>query len=185
VLAFVRSDSQQTVICLANTSSDAHGSITLAGSAASLEPGDHALINLLEPGDTLSVTVTPEYEITGLSLDGHDVAIYELVIGAGVDPGDDDPPATGLRLEQSFPNPFTPSTTIRYSLPSESRVRLSVYDVAGREVAVIQDETRAAGRNEVPWNGTDGEGRPLSAGVYFVRLDAAGETRVSKLAIVR
>jgi hypothetical protein len=185
VLAFTRRDSLQNVLCMANTSHYAYGDLTLVGSATSLEPGDHTLINLLEPGDTLDITVTPAHEITGLSLGEYEVGIYQIVTGAGADPGDDDSPATGLRLEQSFPNPFTPSTTIRYSLPSPSHVRLSVYDVAGREVAVIQDGPRDAGRNEVPWDGANDDGSLLAAGVYFLRLDAAGESRTSKLAIVR
>jgi alpha-amylase len=185
VLAFLRSHELQTVLCMANTGANAVGNVTLTGSAGSLEPGDYTLLNLLDPGDTLNITVSPAHEITGLSLAGHEVAIYQLVGGAGVDPGDDDPPATGLRLGQSYPNPFSPSTTIRYSLPARSHVRLGVYDVAGREVAVIQDGVQTAGAHEVRWDGAGRAGSPLSAGVYFVRLDAAGETRTSKAMLMR
>ena len=179
VLAFVRRHEQQAVLCMANTASNALGGITLIGSALSLEPGDHTLINLLAPGDTLDVTVSPAYEITGLSMTGHEVAVYEFEDSTDVGPGD--LPATGLRLERNYPNPFNPSTTIRYSLPARSRVRLSVYDVAGREVAVIEDGVRAAGPHVVQWDGTDHKGLPPSTGVYFVRLDAGGETRMSKV----
>ncbi len=184
-LAFVRNHEGQTVLCMANTSSDALGSITLTGSAGSLVPGEYTLINLLDAGDTFDITVSPAYEITGLSLAGHEVAIYMFAVANGVDPGDDDLPDTSLQLGQSYPNPFSPSTTIRYSLPARSHVRLGIYDVAGREVSVIQDGVQPVGPHEVRWDGADRKGLPLSAGVYFVRLDAGGETRTSKIMLVR
>ncbi len=183
VLAFVRTHEQQTVLCLANTSANALGGITLTGSAGSLEPGEHRLVNLLDPGDTLDITVSPTYQITGLSLAGREVAVYEFADSTGTGP--EDPPATGLLLEQSYPNPFSPTTTIRYSLPAQSHVRLGVYDVAGREVAVLQDGVRAAGAHEVRWDSAGRDGLSLGAGVYFVRLDAGGETRTSKTMIMR
>lgn len=185
VLAFLRRHELQTVLCMANTSHNAIGSITLTGSAGSLEPGDHSLINLLDPGEAFNITVSPAYQITGLSLAGHEAAVYELAGAAGVDPGDGAQPEAGLRLGQSYPNPFSPSTTIRYSLPARSHVRLGVYDVAGREVAVIQDGVQTAGSHEARWDGAGRDGMPLGAGVYFVRLDAGGETRTSKTMLVK
>jgi alpha-amylase len=185
VMAFVRKHDAQTVLCMVNTAPNTRNNITLTGSAESLEPGEHSLVNLLDPSDTLDVTVSPLHEITGLSLAGHEVAVYEFGDSTGVDQEDDDQHGLGPRLEQSYPNPFSPSTTIRYSLPRESRVRLGVYDVAGREVAVIQDEVRPEGPHEVPWNGVGSDGSRLSAGVYFVRLDAAGATRTTKMMLVK
>ena len=112
------------------------------------------------------------------------MAIYEFAGASGVDP-DDDLPETGLLLKRSYPNPFGPSTTISYSLPTQSHVRLGVYNVAGREVAVIQDGVREAGPHEASWDGADGNGLQLGAGVYFVRLDAEGESRTSKMLLMR
>jgi len=185
VLAFLRREEPQTVLCLANTSPDTQGAFTLTGTADNLAPGDHTLVNLLDPGDTLEVTITPAYEITGLSLAGHQVAIYEFDSGTGVDPGDGGPPDIGLRLEQNYPNPFNPSTTIRYALPTRSHVRIGVYDVVGREVAVLRDGVQAEGQQEVRWDGADDKGQPLGAGVYFVRLDTERETRFAKMMMVK
>jgi len=181
VLAFVRACEQETVLCVVNAGPSSLNGVTLTGSAASLEPGDHTLVNLLDPGDTLSVTVTPEHEIEGLALDGHEVAVYRLDGSTGTDPGND----VGLRLEQSFPNPFTLPTTIRYTLPAQSHAHLAVYDVAGREVAVLEDGPRSAGPHEVVWDGTGSSDRPVAAGLYFVRLDAGGRTRTAKAMLVR
>ncbi len=184
VLAFVRSDEQQTVLCMVNTSSNAVNDLSLTGSAQSLVPGDHTLINLLDPGDTLNVTVSAEYEIDGIHLSGNQVAVYEFADTTGTDQGDDES-GSSLMLEQSYPNPFTPSTTIRYTLPSRTRVRLAIYDVAGRQVTILADETQAGGPHEMRWSGVDRDGMPLSAGTYFVRLEAGGETRTSKMILLK
>ncbi len=185
VLAFQRQHEQQTVLCLANTANFALSGVTVTGSAAGLTPGDHALVNLLDATDTPTVTVTAAYEINGLDLAAHEVAIYEFVNTSGVEPGDGGPPRAGLQLQQNHPNPFNPSTTIRYVLPEHAHVKLSVYDVAGRELAVIRDGAQEAGSHVESWDGRDRTGRPLGTGVYFVRLVAAGETRVSKMLLMK
>ncbi len=74
-------------------------------------------------------------------------------------------------LDPNFPNPFNPTTTIPFSLPKAMRVRLSVHDALGREVAVLVDGKRAAGRHAVSW---DAAGHPT--GPYFLRLEAGGNT---------
>jgi len=70
-------------------------------------------------------------------------------------------------LRQNFPNPFNPGTTIQYELPEASHVRLSVYDVLGREVSVLVNERMEAGRHTAR---LDGAG--LSSGVYLYRVQA-------------
>lgn len=183
VMAFVRRDSQQTVMSLANTSDLPLGSFSVTGSAQSLTPGDFTLVNLLDPADTRSVTVTPTYEILGLNLDALDVRVYEF---KGVSPvGPDQVPKTGLLLEQNHPNPFNPSTTIRYTLPARAHVRVGIYDVAGREIALLKDEVQDMGEQEVRWNGEGHRGQPMGAGTYFVRLESGQETRLAKMMLVK
>jgi alpha-amylase len=184
VMAFIRECDEQAVLSLINTSPASIGGITLTGNAASLEPGEHVLINLLQDGDTLDVTVTPDYEIVGLDLDGREVAVYGFAGGSGVDPGAE-PGRTGLRLEGGYPNPFARSTMIRYSLPERAHVRLGIYDVTGREVAMLRDAEQGRGLHDVRWDASDRTGRDLAAGVYLVYLDAGGETRTSKLMLMR
>ncbi|MGB6122477.1 MAG: T9SS type A sorting domain-containing protein, partial [Bacteroidota bacterium] len=70
-----------------------------------------------------------------------------------------------VRLFQNYPNPFNPSTTIRFHLPQTSRASLRVFDLLGREVALLVDEQRQAGSHEVFFDGTG-----LASGVYFYRL---------------
>jgi hypothetical protein len=72
---------------------------------------------------------------------------------------------TGIELLQNYPNPFNPSTTIRYALPGSAQVTLKVFDVLGREVALLADGVRTAGQHEVQF--TAGH---LSSGVYVYQL---------------
>jgi hypothetical protein len=85
-----------------------------------------------------------------------------------------------FRLEQNYPNPFNPSTTIKYDLPKLSDVRLSVYDVLGREVSVLVNEKRDAGVHEVT---LDGSG--LASGVYLYRLQAGDIVSTKKMLVLK
>jgi hypothetical protein len=87
---------------------------------------------------------------------------------------------TQLALAQNYPNPFNPSTTIRYELPAASEVRLSVFDMLGREVSVLVNERREAGVHEVRFDASG-----LSSGVYLYKLQAGDAVQTRKLAFVR
>jgi hypothetical protein len=83
-------------------------------------------------------------------------------------------------LSQNYPNPFNPSTVIRFGLPEAADVRLEVYDLAGRRVAVLTDGSRAAGWHTVSFNGSG-----LSSGVYVYRLRAGDFVQSRKLVLVK
>jgi len=89
-------------------------------------------------------------------------------------------------LTQNFPNPFNPQTTIAFDMPSQTAVRLAVYDVSGRLVNVLLDNDIAAqGRNEVLWRGRDSGGRIVPAGVYFYRLEAGSFSETKRMVLVK
>jgi hypothetical protein len=98
---------------------------------------------------------------------------------------DSAPPATGQWLERAVPNPFTTSTEISYSLPHRGDVRVGVFDVQGRQVAKLAQGPQSAGQHEIGWDGTNASGKPLPAGVYFVRLEFAGRVEARKIVIAR
>lgn len=79
---------------------------------------------------------------------------------------------TTFGLDQNFPNPFNPSTTVRFQLPAASRVTLKVFDVLGREVATLVQADLPAGFHQSTWNGTDGAGRLSSSGMYLLVMQA-------------
>ncbi len=185
VLAFLRSEGSQTLLCLINLSPSAQNGVIVTGTTNSLTPGSQSIIDLLDPTDNPMVFITPSYQITDFDLGSFEVRVYEFENTSGVDPGRNDLPEMGLRLKPNVPNPFNPSTTISYFLPNRSHVRLGVYDLAGREVAMVLDEVQLAGNQDVRWDGVDRNGRPLGSGVYVMRLDAGGETKLSKMLLLK
>jgi len=83
-------------------------------------------------------------------------------------------------LYQNYPNPFNPSTTIKYELPKSSMVRLSVYDILGREVSVLVNERKSAGSYEVKFDAAG-----LSSGVYIYRLQAGDFVQAKKFVVLK
>jgi hypothetical protein len=94
-------------------------------------------------------------------------------------------PRRDLVLYQNHPNPFNPLTTIMFHLPASSQVNLSVYNVEGREVKSLVDTELDAGLQKCQWDGTDLHGTPVSSGVYFYRLKAAGKTLTKKMVLLK
>ena len=88
-------------------------------------------------------------------------------------------------LFQNAPNPFNPSTDIRYQLPEAGRVRLVIYDLLGRTVRVLADDRREAGYHLISWDGRDETGRPVGSGIYLLRLEAGGLAQVRKMTLMR
>jgi hypothetical protein len=88
-------------------------------------------------------------------------------------------------LHPSQPNPFNPSTQIRYELPRSDRVKLSIFDVSGREVRVLVDERKEAGSHAASWDGTDAGGRALSSGVYFYRLETGSFIQTRRMTLLK
>jgi photosystem II stability/assembly factor-like uncharacterized protein len=84
-------------------------------------------------------------------------------------------------LNAPAPNPFGPTTRLSYSLPAGGTTKLSVYDIRGRHVRTLAQGWHLAGRHSAQWNGHDASGRPVAAGVYFIRLESLGEVATRKI----
>jgi hypothetical protein len=93
-------------------------------------------------------------------------------------PASDKP--TQYELNQNYPNPFNPTTTISFSLPSKSFVSIKIFDLIGKDVAIIVSEELSAGDHSCQWNA---EGLP--SGVYFCRLYAGSFSETKKLVLLR
>jgi hypothetical protein len=88
-------------------------------------------------------------------------------------------------LSQNYPNPFNPTTTISYSIPEQSTVNLTVFDIRGKEVIRLHDTEKPHGNYEVRWNGLDESGNQVSTGVYFCRLEAGTFSQTIKMVYLR
>jgi hypothetical protein len=100
----------------------------------------------------------------------------------------DDNPTTlpdAFTLAQNYPNPFNAKTTINYSLINESPVNLAVYDLGGRKVAQLVDGVQEAGDHRLVWDGTDSEGKVVSTGIYFYRLEANGQSVTKRMTLLK
>jgi photosystem II stability/assembly factor-like uncharacterized protein len=99
-------------------------------------------------------------------------------------------PPNDFILFQNFPNPFNPSTIIKYEIPGQTRndnvlIILKIYDVLGNEVATLVNEEKPAGTYEVEFNSHSGEVRNLSSGVYFYQLRTEGFIQSKKMILLR
>jgi formylglycine-generating enzyme required for sulfatase activity len=112
---------------------------------------------------------------------GFRVANLDLPTNAG-----DTPPKTGgVRLDQNIPNPFNPTTTIRYSLPSRSSITLMVFDTRGRLVKTLVDGVEEAGAHRKTWDGRDDSGAAVSSGIYFCRLRTGSLVESRKMLLLK
>jgi flagellar hook assembly protein FlgD len=93
----------------------------------------------------------------------------------------------GLQLElaQNSPNPFNPTTMIGYTVPARATVTLQIYDVAGRLVRTLVNESREAGRYSTVWDGRGNNGSQVGSGVYFYRLQAGNATLTRKMVMLK
>ncbi|MCH8327754.1 MAG: N-acetylmuramoyl-L-alanine amidase, partial [Candidatus Marinimicrobia bacterium] len=96
----------------------------------------------------------------------------------------DDVP-TELALHQNFPNPFNPLTNISFSLPTAGAADIRVYDMLGRQVAILDRQQRQPGRYQVVWDGRTDAGHSVPSGVYFAKLATPGGSRTIKMLLLK
>jgi len=89
------------------------------------------------------------------------------------------------RLYQNYPNPFNPTTTISYDLPEQAIFNMTIFNIRGQEVMMLEDASKPPGNYEVQWNGLDRFGNPVSTGVYFCRLEAGTFSKTIKMVYLR
>ncbi len=99
------------------------------------------------------------------------VFIYENLTGVNSNSGT----AINFELNQNYPNPYNPSTSISYILPSGKQVTLKIYDAIGREAAILVNEKQNAGEHSAEWDASD-----FSSGIYFYQISLDGETIETK-----
>ena len=87
---------------------------------------------------------------------------------------------TKFNLSQNYPNPFNPVTSIKFTIPEVVNVKISVYNILGREVAVLADREYQAGEYIIRW-----EAANVSSGIYFIRMEAADYRRTLKMVLLR
>lgn len=97
----------------------------------------------------------------------------------------DQNPMSGLKILKNSPNPFNPSTTIEFTLPSSGKANLTVYDIMGRKVRELVSGQVSAGMRTALWDGRDDSGKLVSSGVYFARLTMGKNVAVKKMLLMK
>ena len=97
----------------------------------------------------------------------------------------DTPTLASFDLAPNFPNPFNPSTRIRFSMPVSGLVTLTIYDARGALVKTLVNQTLPAGEHVAVWNGTNDLGRAVASGIYFSRLEAGGRALSRKMVLLK
>lgn len=108
----------------------------------------------------------------------YDFATLKYSIVTGIDPSNNKP--LSYSLSQNFPNPFNPATTISFEIPSAGQVKLSVYDVEGKEVAVLINDYLVANKYNINWNA-----EKVTSGVYFYKLQTNEFTSTKKMILIK
>ena len=88
-------------------------------------------------------------------------------------------------LQQNYPNPFNPVTTLRYDLPENGLVTIIIYDMLGREVKTLINQSQNAGYRTVIWNATNDYGKPVSAGTYLYQIQAGEYISTKKMVLLK
>ena len=94
-------------------------------------------------------------------------------------------PGARVELAQNAPNPFNPTTTIRFSLPASQEVGLAIFAADGKLVRTLVDGVKERGTHNATWDGRDTSGNPVSSGVYFYRLTAGKFSESKKMVLLK
>ena len=90
-----------------------------------------------------------------------------------------------FRIQQNYPNPFNPITSLRYDLPENGHVNIIIYDMLGREVKTLINQTQDAGYRSIIWDATNDYGKPVSAGIYLYQIQAGEYISTKKMVLLK
>ncbi len=93
--------------------------------------------------------------------------------------------ADKFSLDQNFPNPFNPITSISYGLKNDSEVTLDIYNLNGQHIITLVNENQDKGIQVVEWYGTDKQGRKVDSGMYFYKLQAGDFIETRKMVLLK
>jgi hypothetical protein len=165
-----------------NTDADLAGYRLYRGSSAAFTPSPATLVAALSDTGYADAAGAPAfYKLTAIDAHGNEspAALVQPTGTLGVGGGD----ARVFFLAAPQPNPARSGTTLRYGLASPARVRLALYDAAGRLVRMLADGPREAGEQAVRWDGRDDGGRAIAPGLYLARLSAGAQTITRRLVV--
>lgn len=130
--------------------------------------------------NTVEVDQTYDYRLADVSFEG--IKEYHTLYVLDVSPVST---PSNFWVQQNFPNPFNPVTTIEYDLPEDSNLKLAIYDILGREVIELSNGYQEAGYKSIQWNGRNTSGQLVSAGMYFYAIEAGKHSAIRKMVLLK
>ncbi len=118
-------------------------------------------------------------------LPNDDWFVDDLVLQTPTGIVEDNPLPKQFAVRENYPNPFNPSTTIRYQLPEQTRVKLVVYNTLGQTVRVLVNSDRPAGYHQAVWDGRNDQGVQVASGIYLFRFEAGSYQQVRKMVLLK
>ncbi|MFC1569358.1 FlgD immunoglobulin-like domain containing protein, partial [bacterium] len=126
-------------------------------------------------GNTISAT---GLDIFGIILNGTEPPPSDIASRNTLNPDE-------FGLNANYPNPFNPSTTISFQLPKTTQVTVTVYDLQGKNIATLLEQSLTAGKHQVQWDGRNDAGNDVASGVYFYKVHAGQNVKSSKMTLLR
>ena len=133
------------------------------------------------------IVIFPDFDLTGRTQDNicyFDNISFSPSNSVGVDNRCETLPQ-GFALEQNFPNPFNPFTTLRYDLPEDALVNITIYALMGRVVKTLINDQQTTGYRSLQWNATNDNGAPVSAGLYLYTIEAGQFNQTKKMVLLK
>ncbi|MCF6271458.1 MAG: T9SS type A sorting domain-containing protein [Melioribacteraceae bacterium] len=137
---------------------------------------DFTEVNATEFIDSTAMSALVEYKYRVKALNNRGNSGYTNIVefvATDVEENLSESIVSDFALVGNYPNPFNPSTTIKYQTPRNANVKISIYNTVGELVKILFDGNVSAGSHSVNWNSTDKSGSSVSSGVYFYRIDAS------------
>jgi hypothetical protein len=199
---YIKNDAQVTTLSNSNsamvetyiTKSDTSTLLTVAnfaGSSASLtinfgnniQDSSVYVYDLFQ--DTSLFVTSSQLNSLTFNLSGSEAKVYRLqnynITSVSGDPG----LVYKYQLDQNYPNPFNPSTIISYSIAESEIVKVAVYDILGREVATLVNQSQNAGSYKVNWNGKNKSGQSVTSGIYLYTIKAGNYNSAKKMILMK
>ena len=133
------------------------------------------------------IIIFPDFELAGRTQDNicyFDNINFSPLNSVGVDNRSETFPQ-GFTLHQNYPNPFNPLTTLRYDLPEDGLVNITIYDMMGRIVSNLVSGQQNAGYKSIQWNATNNRGELVSAGVYLYKIQTGDFVDTKKMIFLK
>jgi len=128
------------------------------------------------------------YEFVILEVNGAqcEFALDDIYWDGGIADADDDiVNLSTFELQQNFPNPFNPTTTINYSILQESKVDLTIYNLKGQKVKQLVSEQLTVGQHSIVWDGKDDNSKSVSSGIYFYKMRTKDFSEMRKMLLLK